>query len=150
MRPRGDGLIWRCSDFQQDGTHPSESGEIKVATGLMQFFTSDSTTRPWFMRSNGGIPCEDIDIFDASCDDNGAVVAMVGLQNSTQHAGKFVEFALDDEVYRVGLTSNGTHTTGRLRVTDAGFGEHRVALVNPSGCFSPITVRCQEAGNNPG
>lgn len=47
--PRADGLIWECSDFQNDGTHPSEAGEIKVATELLGFFSTDETTAPWFL-----------------------------------------------------------------------------------------------------
>ncbi|MDH4071295.1 MAG: T9SS type A sorting domain-containing protein [Ignavibacteria bacterium] len=50
MIPRGDGLIWECSDFQRDGTHPSESGEIKVASGLLDFFSTDETAVPWFLE----------------------------------------------------------------------------------------------------
>ncbi len=48
--PRSDGLIWECSDFQPDGTHPSETGETKVATALLNFFATDATTRPWFLE----------------------------------------------------------------------------------------------------
>ena len=28
--PRSDGWLWRCSDFQDDGTHPSFLGAVKV------------------------------------------------------------------------------------------------------------------------
>jgi uncharacterized protein (TIGR03437 family) len=46
---RFDGLTWNCSDLAEDGTHPSESGQIKVATILLDFFKGDATTRPWFV-----------------------------------------------------------------------------------------------------
>lgn len=46
--PRADGLAWSCSDFQDDGTHPSAGGALKVAGMLLDFFKGDSTTRPWF------------------------------------------------------------------------------------------------------
>jgi hypothetical protein len=54
--PRSDGLIWECVDFQNDGTHPSESGRAKVATQLLDFFTTDPTATPWFLADAAGVP----------------------------------------------------------------------------------------------
>jgi hypothetical protein len=54
--PRSDGLIWECVDFQNDGTHPSESGRAKVAAQLLEFFTTDSTATPWFLAEAAGVP----------------------------------------------------------------------------------------------
>lgn len=51
LTPRQDGLIWECDDFRDDGTHPSESGRQKVATLLLDFFKSEPTARPWFLRN---------------------------------------------------------------------------------------------------
>lgn len=51
--PRSDGLIWECKDFQSDGTHPSQSGEEKVGTMLLDFFLGSPFATPWF-RSDGG------------------------------------------------------------------------------------------------
>jgi hypothetical protein len=48
--PRSDGLTWACSDLQSDGTHPSGSGEVKVANLLLQFMRTDSTAREWFLQ----------------------------------------------------------------------------------------------------
>ena len=45
---RADGLVWNCSDLADDGTHPSDSGRLKVARMLLDFFKSDTTARPWF------------------------------------------------------------------------------------------------------
>lgn len=50
--PRSDGLIWECSDLEEDGVHPAESGEAKVATFLLNFFKTDSTTKTWFGEGN--------------------------------------------------------------------------------------------------
>lgn len=47
---RSDGLVWRLSDFTADGTHPSTAGRQKVAQMLLQFFTTDETTKPWFLK----------------------------------------------------------------------------------------------------
>jgi hypothetical protein len=51
LNPRSDGLIWECADFADDGTHPSQSGRMKVARMLLDFFKTDSTTVPWFLRA---------------------------------------------------------------------------------------------------
>lgn len=48
--PRSDGLTWLISDFQPDGTHPSTAGRQKVAQILLQFFSTDETTKPWFLK----------------------------------------------------------------------------------------------------
>lgn len=48
--PRNDGLIWLPSDYEADGTHPSTTGRDKVAQMLFNFFTTDETTTPWFLK----------------------------------------------------------------------------------------------------
>ena len=48
MNPRSDGLTWSCTDFENDGTHPSASGSFKVANMLLDFFNTDATTQQWF------------------------------------------------------------------------------------------------------
>ena len=48
---RGDGHVWTCEDLGSDGTHPSRSGAEKVASLLLRFFTSNRTTRTWFVGS---------------------------------------------------------------------------------------------------
>ncbi len=56
LTPRSDGLVWRCEDFQDDGTHPSPSGRDKVADMLLGFFKSDPTTVPWFVDCDPSSP----------------------------------------------------------------------------------------------
>lgn len=48
--PRSDGLTWVQSDYQSDGTHPSTTGRQKVAQMLLTFFSTDETTKPWFLK----------------------------------------------------------------------------------------------------
>jgi hypothetical protein len=50
--PRSDGLTWLCSDFQNDGTHPSTAGRQKVAGLLLNFFKTNETAWPWFVRTS--------------------------------------------------------------------------------------------------
>ena len=53
--PRSDGLTWVCSDFQSDGTHPSiPQGQIKVGNMLLNFFSTDPTTKSWFTTNTTG------------------------------------------------------------------------------------------------
>jgi hypothetical protein len=51
--PRSDGLVWLREDFAADGTHPSRSGEAKVASLLMAFFKGSPFASCWL----AGRPC---------------------------------------------------------------------------------------------
>lgn len=46
--PRSDGLVWNCEDFVDDGVHPSDSGKLKVAELLLDFFSRDPLASIWF------------------------------------------------------------------------------------------------------
>lgn len=60
--PRSDGLTWNCpEDFKRDGTHPSELGSTKVAQQLLKFFSTDETSRSWFLENVPlAIPSDDV------------------------------------------------------------------------------------------
>jgi hypothetical protein len=47
--PRSDGLTWSIGDFEADGTHPSTSGETKVASLLLNFFKTSTHASCWFL-----------------------------------------------------------------------------------------------------
>lgn len=49
--PRSDGLIWECGDLQNDGTHPSMSGEEKVGSMLLDFMLNSPFAGPWFREA---------------------------------------------------------------------------------------------------
>src|SRR5262249_47271536 len=46
-----DGFSYEQSDLAGDGTHLSASGVDKVGRLMLQFFKTDSTSRPWFVRA---------------------------------------------------------------------------------------------------
>lgn len=50
---RPDGYRPEESDFSDDGTHHAGPGVEKMGVLLLQFFKTDSTTRPWFVRKSG-------------------------------------------------------------------------------------------------
>lgn len=45
-----DGLFYEEGDFASDGTHPSGTGQKKVAEKLLAFVKADATAKPWFVR----------------------------------------------------------------------------------------------------
>jgi hypothetical protein len=47
---RKDGFVFLREDLREDGLHPSEQGRDKIATLLMNFFKTEPTTRPWFLK----------------------------------------------------------------------------------------------------
>ncbi len=57
LTPRSDGLTWECADFSaSDGTHPSTSGRQKVASLLLEFFSTDALPASWFMDCSPSDP----------------------------------------------------------------------------------------------
>lgn len=47
---RKDGFVFLREDLGEDGLHPSAQGLEKIATLMMNFFKTDPTTRPWFLK----------------------------------------------------------------------------------------------------
>lgn len=48
VAPRSDGLTWQQADVEEDGLHPSPSGEQKAADMLTDFFHTDVSATPWY------------------------------------------------------------------------------------------------------
>ena len=53
-----DGLVWLREDVRDDGTHPSESGQRKVAEQLSRFFQTDPTAKGWYLADGPAAPAE--------------------------------------------------------------------------------------------
>jgi hypothetical protein len=51
LKGRKDGFSYTRDDLGPDGTHPSDSGRIKVAKQLLDFLKSDPTSKPWFLKN---------------------------------------------------------------------------------------------------
>lgn len=51
LNPRCDGMTYLCTDLQMDGTHPSNTGQQKVAQMLLDFVTTDTTARQWYLAN---------------------------------------------------------------------------------------------------
>ena len=50
-KPRSDGVFFVYEDFRDnDHMHESPAGQQKVGHLLLQFFKTDPTTKPWFVR----------------------------------------------------------------------------------------------------
>jgi len=49
--PRSDGLVWGRTDFEEDGTHPSQSGERTIGGILLEFFKNSPYTKCWFIAN---------------------------------------------------------------------------------------------------
>ena len=83
LAPRSDGLIWECANLQDDGTHPSTSGESKVGGMLLDFMLVSPYSRPWFVQCAGGNPngagglnLDDVPVF---------VAVLLGADTNPQH-----------------------------------------------------------------
>jgi len=50
---KADGLVWLRENLGADGTHPSQSGRLKVARLMLEFFKNDPLARPWFVKAAG-------------------------------------------------------------------------------------------------
>lgn len=50
LTPRkSDGLVYEQSDLADDGTHPTQTGQRKVANLLLTFFKTDANAKSWFV-----------------------------------------------------------------------------------------------------
>jgi len=49
-----DKLVYERKDLAGDGTHPSRSGQVKVAEQLLKFFKTDPMAKTWFIKAETG------------------------------------------------------------------------------------------------
>ena len=90
--------------------------------------------------AGGGIPCEDVLVFRARCNQAGNALAAIRIEGD--YSGESVTIELDGAPHVVALASNGTFSTGRITVPAGGAGSHLVELVDPAGCLPGITINC--------
>ncbi len=84
--PRGDGLVWLPTDFQSDGTHPSQAGQTKVGRLLMRHFINSPLARDWFLDYAQGDANLDGTV---NLDDFNLLAANFGQSNRTWQQGDF-------------------------------------------------------------
>ena len=46
----GDDVVFKAEDLGGDGTHPSRSGQQKVAEMLLKFLKTEPTAKGWFVK----------------------------------------------------------------------------------------------------
>lgn len=49
--PRSDGFLWNRSDYEEDGVHPSQTGESKAGLALLEFFKNSPYAKCWFVAN---------------------------------------------------------------------------------------------------
>ena len=69
IEPRSDGLIWECSDYEEDGGgfHHSESGKLKETDMLFDFLYNHESSSSWF-RSTFGCTFSPVSVTESNVD----------------------------------------------------------------------------------
>ena len=62
---KDNNLSWQCSDYSDDGVHPSISGQDKAASLLLNFFQTDPTAKIWFLSEEAQNESIDTLVFTA-------------------------------------------------------------------------------------
>jgi uncharacterized protein (TIGR03437 family) len=111
LTPRFDGLTWACSELQSDGTHPSPTGQSKVARMLLDFFHSDATARPWYLAQTASTPTPEINAVVDSAGYGTAIaaglVATIFGSNLASYAASASAFPLPHELAGTQVLVNG-------------------------------------------
>ncbi len=108
---RSDGLTWACADVRDtDGTHPSESGQKKVAAMLLDFLHSDSTARVWYLKRQTAAPPVIGAVVNSAGWSKGAAAGSVAAVFGTGFSGSALEhpgFPLTHELAGTRVLVNG-------------------------------------------
>ena len=122
--PADDCTFWFTGEHNQ-------AGGWSTRIGVFRFDTCDG--------GGGGIPCGDVDKFQARCNPAGTIQVRVTMTD-TSHDGEMVTIGIDGspEV----LTIFGT--TAGYQETNAGAGAHTITLDDPAGCFPQVVVNCPQ------
>jgi hypothetical protein len=149
--PRSDGLVWLSSDLEGDMTHPSASGEGKVAGLLSAFFASDPTAAPWWGRKPDAAlltaaATKDAHVAAASPGTNFGSATQLIEQGGAQPMNIYLGFdvaVLDRPVLHAKLSARVTPSTGgggRVSlVGDTSWGESAITYASAPAIGSLIT-----------
>jgi hypothetical protein len=106
-------------------------------TGTIQILTNGVPRPP-----PPAVPCDSIDQFVARCVGGNTLLARVVIQNSSAYVGEQVVFLIDSVEYPTTLKLKGLNTIGKVTVAVQDTVAHTVSLIDPAGCFEPVTVIC--------
>jgi hypothetical protein len=121
----------------------SASGQIHIAYYVLLTRTPLTGTVKYVTREPApSIPCGDFSALIARCIGSGTIQARVTLMNSTIHAGKVVQFQVDQTVYPATIVTNGIHSRAQIQASGFSTGQHTVALIDPAGCLTPRVANC--------
>ena len=121
LNPRSDGLTWEQNDFNNDGTHPSQSGREKVGTMLLDFMLSSPFTQAWFLdpsiadyNANGTVDAADYTVWQDTLGSTTSLAAD-GDASGTVDAGDYDVWKLHfGETAAVGAASPAAQNPPRL------------------------------------
>ncbi len=140
LTPRSDGLVWLCSDFQADGTHPGPTARQKVADMLNTHFTTDPTARPWYVGT-GGILRAAVRAYGVGCPGTSGVPSV--RTNGTPWVG--------NQGFRLGVTDARASSPATL-FTSLGAAQLPIGggcalAIDPLRMFGPIVLGTNASGS---
>ena len=111
---------------------------VLTVTDDMGATDNDAATATVTDPGGSGIPCEDMTVFQARCNNAGSVQMRVFFTDNS-HDGEQVTFTIDGTDVQVVTINNNR---AQLSLPNYGAGPHTVELTDPAGCFAAFNVNC--------